>query len=212
MSYSPPYSRSKNKLEVKLDLSNYATKSDLKTQLVLIHHNLLKNIIYLDEIDIDKLETDVDELKRVPTDLSKLSYLVKNDVVKKTEYDAKIKVIKDKIPNITNLATNASLNAKINEVKNEIPSITNLATTDPPTAVENKIPNISDIVKKAGYDAEIKNIKDKYFTTFDYNKFTYNILEKKITLKKLVNESGFSEKVKTLATKEEIKKLATKAK
>ena len=30
MSFSPPYSHSKNKIEVELDLSNYATKSDLK--------------------------------------------------------------------------------------------------------------------------------------------------------------------------------------
>ena len=32
-------------------------------------------------------------------------------------------------PDISNLATNTTLNAKINEVKNEIPSITNLTTT-----------------------------------------------------------------------------------
>ena len=38
------------------------------------------------------------------------------------------KNIEEKIPDITNLATNASLNAKINEVKGEIPNITNLAT------------------------------------------------------------------------------------
>ena len=38
----------------------------------------------------------------------------------------KIKNIKDKMPDITSLATNTTLNAKINEVKNEIPSITNL--------------------------------------------------------------------------------------
>ena len=43
-------------------------------------------------------------------------------------YNAKIKDIEDKIPGITNLATNTALNAKINEVKNGIPSITNLAT------------------------------------------------------------------------------------
>ena len=30
MSYFPPYSHSKNKIEVKVDLTNYATKSDLK--------------------------------------------------------------------------------------------------------------------------------------------------------------------------------------
>ena len=49
-------------------------------------------------------------------------------LLKKYNYNAKIKKIEDKIPGITNLATNTSLNAKINEVKDKIPSITNLAT------------------------------------------------------------------------------------
>ena len=40
---------------------------------------------------------------------------LKNDV-----YNAKIKTIQDKILDITNLATNASLNAKINQAKGEI--------------------------------------------------------------------------------------------
>ena len=66
----------------------------------------------------------VDNLVPVLVDLSKLSHVVKNDVVKKDVYNTKIKNIEDKIPDITNLATNASLNAKINEVKGEIPSIT----------------------------------------------------------------------------------------
>ena len=47
--------------------------------------------------------------------------------------------IEDKIPDITNMATNTTLNAKINQVKNEISSITNLATTTALTAVENEI-------------------------------------------------------------------------
>ena len=65
----------------------------------------------------DKL--DVDKLIPVPVGLSKLSDLVKNDVVKKDLYNAKIKNIKGKIPDITNLAitTNIALNANINEVK-----------------------------------------------------------------------------------------------
>ena len=66
---------------------------------------------------VDKL--DVDKLIPVPVGLSKLSDLVKNDVVKKDLYNAKIKNIKGKIPDITNLAitTNIALNANINEVK-----------------------------------------------------------------------------------------------
>ena len=54
-------------------------------------------------------------------------------------------------------------------------------------------------------------MENKYFTTFDYNKFTSNTLDATITQKKLVNESDLNEKRKTLATKEEIKTLATKA-
>ena len=86
---------------------------------------------------VDKLV--VDKLVPVPVDLSKLSDLVKNDVVEKDVYNSKIKTIEYKILDITNLAINTRLNTKINEVKNEIPSITNLATTTDLTAVENEI-------------------------------------------------------------------------
>ena len=46
--------------------------------------------------------------------------------------------------------------------------------------VENKIPDVSDSVKKIDYDSKIKDIEEKYFTTFDYNIFTSNILDSKI--------------------------------
>ena len=64
-------------------------------------------------------------------DLSKLSDVVKNEVVKKVVYNAKIKDIKD---------------------KNKTPYITNLATIATLTAVENKIPNVSNLVKKFDYN------------------------------------------------------------
>ena len=48
--------------------------------------------------------------------------LLKNEVVKKTKYNAKIKNIEDKIPSTTNLSAKTILNTKINEVKTEIPS------------------------------------------------------------------------------------------
>ena len=67
---------------------------------------------------------DVDKLVPVPVDLSKLSDVVKNDVVKKDVSNVQIKSIEDKVPDITNLAINTTINAKINEVKGEIPSIT----------------------------------------------------------------------------------------
>ena len=73
----------------------------------------------------------------VPVDLSKLINVVKNDVIKKDAYNAKIKSIEDEIPDITNLGTNTTLNAKINEVKSKTPSIANLATTAALNATEN---------------------------------------------------------------------------
>ena len=64
-----------------------------------------------------------------PFDLSKLSAAVKNDFLNKDVYNAKIKNIEDKIPDITNLGTKTTLNAKINEITDEIPNTTNLATS-----------------------------------------------------------------------------------
>ena len=60
---------------------------------------------------VDQL--DVDKLVPIHIDLSKLSNVVKNDVVEKDVYNPKIKNIEGKIPDITNLATNAPFNAKI---------------------------------------------------------------------------------------------------
>ena len=73
---------------------------------------------------------------------------MKNNVVKKTEYNIKIKNIEDKIPDITNLATKTIINAKITEMEGKILSINNLATTTALTAAENKIPSSSNLVKK----------------------------------------------------------------
>ena len=85
---------------------------------------------------VDRL--DVDKVVPVPLDLSKLSDVVKNDVVKKEVYNAKIKDIEDKIPDIANLATNAT---KVNEVKTEISSITNLVATTALNAKNNEVKN-----------------------------------------------------------------------
>ena len=61
-------------------------------------------------------------------------------MIKKVVYNAKIKIIENKIPDITNVAT------KINVVKGKIPNITNLATTRALTAIENKLANVSNLV------------------------------------------------------------------
>ena len=45
------------------------------------------------------------------------------------------------------------------------------------------MPNVIDSVKKSDYDVKMSEIKSKYFTTSDYNKFTSNTLDAKITQK-----------------------------
>ena len=73
-------------LFVKVDLSNYATKTDLKniSHIDVSSYALKSNLASL-KTEVDKL--DIDKLTPVPGDLDKLSNVVKNDVVKKTEYD-----------------------------------------------------------------------------------------------------------------------------
>ena len=73
-------------INVKVDLSNYATKTDLKniSHIDVSSYALKSNLASL-KTEEDKL--DIDQLTPVSNDLAKLSNIVKNDVVKKTEYD-----------------------------------------------------------------------------------------------------------------------------
>ena len=114
--------------------------------------------------EIDRL--DIDKLVPVSTDLSKLSNFVKNDVVKKTDYNAKIADIEGKIPDISNLATKTALNTvenkipntsilvkktdyntKVSKIEGKIPDVCDLATRTALTTVENKIPSVSNLVQ-----------------------------------------------------------------
>ena len=133
--YFPKPNYLKANVKVELDLSNYATKADLKN-VTGVHTSSFAKITdianlksYVDKLDIDELKNvpsnlnnlkskvdklDIGNLETTPVDLSKLRNVTKNDVTKKDVYNAKIKDIEDKIPNNTNLATNTSLNAKNN--------------------------------------------------------------------------------------------------
>ena len=79
--------------------------------------------------------------------------------------------IEDKIPNITNLATNASRNTKINKIKAVIPNIANLATTTALTAVENKDVT-SNKNESYGLSKKVKAISTKGLTKDLINKFS----------------------------------------
>ena len=118
--------------------------------------------------NVDKLDFSVD--------LTKLSNVVKNGVVEKDAYNAKIENIEVKIrhinlatkfalsaeindvkggiSSINNLAKTTALNAKINQVKGTVLNITKLTGVTALTAVENKIPNVSNL-KKNYYNSRI---------------------------------------------------------
>ena len=98
--YYPPYKRSSNNVKVELNLTNYATKNDLKNIThVDVSSFASKTKLAALKTEVDKI--DVDKLKTAPTDLAKLSNLVKNDVVKKTDYNTKLTSIEGQIAGIT---------------------------------------------------------------------------------------------------------------
>ena len=133
--------------------------------------------------EFDKIDTD--KLKTVPDDLSKFSNVVKNDVVKETEYssfktkvdnidtssyvtktkiendisdlDDKIDKTDKNIPDVSDLVKKSALTA----VENKIPDISSLATKPALTAVENKIPNITSFVNKTDFDSKITEVEGK---------------------------------------------------
>ena len=137
--FPKPYILFDGNFNVNVDLSKYATKTDLKN----ISHAdtssfaLKSNLVGL-KTKVEKL--DIDKLAPVPFDLSKLSDVVKNDVVKKTVYDKLV-------AKVNSIDTSAFvLKSKYDTNKSEI---------------ENKILNTSDLVKKAVYNTKITEIEGK---------------------------------------------------
>ena len=166
--FAKPYEPFGGDINVKGDLFNYATKTDIKN----ISHvdtssfALKSNLASL-KTKVDKL--DIYELAPVPVDLSKLSNVVENDVVKKTvyhklvakvnsidtsrlvlktNYDADNTELKHKIPDTSGFVKKTDCNTKIAEIEGKIRSISGLATKTALTVVGSKIPNISNLVKK----------------------------------------------------------------
>ena len=120
------FKSSERNLNVKVDLSNYATKSNMKnispvdTSSFALNTNLASLKTEVDKLDIDRLVP-------VPVDLSKLSNVVKNDIVKKAMYDKLV----EKVNNID--TSGFVLKTKYQTDKSEL---------------EKKITDTSDLVKK----------------------------------------------------------------
>ena len=108
--YYPPYKSSSNNIKVELDLTNYSTKTDLKdiTHTDVSSFASTTNLAVL-KTEVDKIDTD--KLKTVPEDLAKLSDVVKNKTVKKTDFSSDDYVKKTKFSTDTN-----ALDDKIDKV------------------------------------------------------------------------------------------------
>ena len=96
--YFPLYNSSIGNIKVNLDLNlaNYGTKDDVKniTHVDVSGFASKANLAAL-KTEVDKINTD--KLKATPDDLAKVSNVVKNDVVKKTDYNAKVSDIQTQI-------------------------------------------------------------------------------------------------------------------
>ena len=128
-------SRFGDSVTVKIDLSNYSTKTDLKylTHVDTSSFALKTNLANL-KTEVDKL--DIDKSVPVPVDLSKLSVVVKNYVAKKTVYDKWVV----KVDNI--YTSDSVLKTKYNtdktELESKISNVTNFVKKTKLTELENK--------------------------------------------------------------------------
>ena len=100
MSYFPPYKTSSNNVKVELDLTNYATKTDLKN-ITHVHVSSFASKTNLAELKTEVDKIDADKLKIAPTDLAKLTNAIENDVVKKTAYNTEVTSIEGQIAGLT---------------------------------------------------------------------------------------------------------------
>ena len=80
--FPKPFRNFGGHINVEVDLSNYATKADIKniSHVLTSSFALKRNLANL-KTEVDKL--DIDKLVPVPVDLGKLNDVVKNDLVKK---------------------------------------------------------------------------------------------------------------------------------
>ena len=176
MSYYPPYKSSSNNVKVELDLTNYATKTDLKN---ITHVNVSSfasktNLAAL-KTDVDKIDTD--KLKTAPTDLTKLTNAIENDVFKKTDYNTKVTSIEAQIAGLTKntaddladitklkaIDTNSfvtrtkfsadtnALDDKIDGVEKNPPDISGLATKT----------SLNDYLKTSTFNSKVTEVKSK---------------------------------------------------
>ena len=148
--FPKPYKSFERNINVKVYLSNYTVTTDLK------------NILYVDtssfalKTNLASLKTEVDKsyidkLVPVPVNLSKISDVVKNDVVKKNVYDRLVAKVNNIDSNAFVLKTKYQTDKT--ELEKEIPDKTNLVKQIKITDLENKISVVSGFATKSALNA-----------------------------------------------------------
>ena len=210
------------KFNVKADLWSYTTKADIKkiSHVDTSSFALKTNLASL-RTEVDKLG--IDKSAPVPVDLSKLSDVVKNDVVKKPVYeklaakviniDTRAFVLKTKyqtdnwelekkIPDVTDFVKKTNLT----ELESKILDVSSLATKTGLSAVENKIPSVSSLVKRTDYNKKITEIEknltghnhDKYITTPEFNTLAASVFNARLAQANLITKTDFDAKLSSL--------------
>ena len=227
--FPKPYEPFGGDIKVKVDLSNYGRKVDIKN----ISHvdtssfALKTNLANL-KTEVDKL--DIDKLAPVPVDLSKLSDVVKNDVVKKdvydklvtkennidtsgfvlkTKYDTEKWALENKIHDTSSLVKKTDYDANMTEIENKIPNVSSLVTKTALTTTENKKPDVSNLVKKTDYVTKIREIEnklkyhnhDKYITTTEFSILAVGVFNARLSQANLVTKKIFDNTVSSLDNK-----------
>ena len=160
MSYYPPYRSSLNNIKVKLDLVNYAAKTDLKniTHVDVSSFASKTNLAAL-KTEVDKLDTD--KLKTTPVDLAKLSNVVENEVVKKTDYNAKVTSIEAQITGLTkNTTDNLNDITKLKAIDTNS-FVTRTKFSADTNALDDKIDSLNDYLKTSTFNSKVTEVESK---------------------------------------------------
>ena len=132
--------------DIKLDLSNYAINTDLKnvTHVDVSSFASKTNLASL-KTEVDKI--DAGKLKTVPVDLAKLSNVVKNDVVKTTEFNN----LKTKVDDIdtTDFVKKTKYEKDVSDFEEKI------------SQIDKRIPDARDVVKKNDFNTKVTEIQGK---------------------------------------------------
>ena len=131
----PFHSHFGENIKVKIDMSNYATKTDIKNISHVDNSSFaLKTNLPNLKTEVDKL--DIDILAPVPVDLIILSDVVKNDVIKRTTYDELVAKVDD--INTSDFVLTTTYKTDKTELEKEIPKVTNFVKKAKLTELENQ--------------------------------------------------------------------------